>query len=47
MSNLFSTIAELLGATAIVIGCAMFSIPLSLIVAGVLTILASYVVNNR
>ena len=37
MSDLFTTIVELVGAALIVTGVAMFNIPAALIVAGVLT----------
>jgi hypothetical protein len=47
MSDKITTLAEILGAVSIVAGCAMFSVPLSLIVAGVLTISATYMVSNR
>jgi hypothetical protein len=47
MIDALTTIAELLGAVAIVIGCALISIPLALIVGGVLAILASYLVADR
>lgn len=47
MNGLLSTFVELLGAVLIVVGFAMFSIPLSFIVAGILTIGASYMVANK
>ena len=47
MSDLITTIVELVGAALIVAGVAMFNIPAALIVAGVLTICASYLVADR
>jgi hypothetical protein len=44
MTDILTTVAEFLGAVAIVVGCALVSIPLAFIVAGVLTIAASYLV---
>lgn len=47
MSDLLTTIVELIGAALIVTGVALFNIPAALIVAGVLTICASYLVADR
>ena len=47
MSDLFTTIVELIGAALIVAGVAMFNIPAALIVAGVLMICASYLVADQ
>jgi hypothetical protein len=46
MSELLTTIVELIGAALIVAGVAMFNIPAALIVAGVLTICASFLVAD-
>lgn len=46
MSDLLTTIVELVGAALIVTGVAMFNIPAALIVAGVLTICASFMVAD-
>ena len=47
MSDLLTTIVELIGAALIVAGVAMLSIPAALIAAGVLAISASFLVANR
>jgi len=47
MSELLTTIIELVGAALIVTGVAMLSIPAALIAAGVLAICASFLVANR
>lgn len=47
MRNAVSTLAEFVGAAAIVCGIAMVSIPAALVVGGVLVIAASYLVATR
>lgn len=47
MTELATTIAEVLGALLVVAGLALVSIPASVIVAGVLLILGSYLAASR
>lgn len=47
MRDLVTTIVELAGCVLIVAGVAMLSVPLSLIVAGVLTVGVSFLVASR
>jgi hypothetical protein len=47
MRNAVTTFAEILGATAIVVGVAMVSVPVAFIVGGALLISGSYLVATR
>lgn len=47
LRDLVTTIVELVGCVLIVAGVAMLSVPLSLIVAGVLTVGVSFLVASR
>lgn len=47
MTDLVTTVAEIIGAVLIVVGVSLLSFPFALIVAGVLTILISYLVANQ
>lgn len=47
MRDLLTTICELIGCALVVAGVALLSVPLSLIVAGALTVGVSFLVANR
>lgn len=47
MKDILTTLLELLGVALIVAGVALWSIPLALIVAGVLLILFSFLLTRR
>lgn len=47
MRNAVTTFAEILGAAAIVVGVAMFSVPFAFISGGVLIIAGSYLAATR
>ncbi|MBC7938717.1 MAG: hypothetical protein H7Z19_02970 [Chitinophagaceae bacterium] len=47
MARIIWNVVELLALAAIVAGVAMWSLPLALIVSGVLAVAASWVVNHK
>lgn len=47
MTDLLTTIAEIVGAVLVVAGVAMLNIPAAFITAGVLCVCASYLVATR
>jgi len=47
MRDVLTTIVELVGCCLIVVGVAMFSVPVAVVTAGVLMILVSYLVADR
>lgn len=47
MRDVLTTICELIGCVLIVVGVAMWNVPVAVVVAGVLMILVSYLVADR